>query len=80
MTTVGVVNKMTIYFVGELIRSSDFYGNERRSDASDMLQYYERHLKWSWLYALEIPGIVKQLLCILPMLIFSGFDAVWTCI
>jgi hypothetical protein len=32
MTTGSVVNKMTIYFVGELIRSSDFYGNEKTCD------------------------------------------------
>jgi hypothetical protein len=35
MTTGGVVNKMTIYFVGELIRSSDVYGNEKNCDESD---------------------------------------------
>jgi hypothetical protein len=35
MTTGGVVNKMTIYFVGELIRSSDVYGNEESCDESN---------------------------------------------
>jgi hypothetical protein len=37
MTTGGVANKMTIYFVGKLIRSSDFYGDEKNCDVNNTL-------------------------------------------